>query len=121
MEACDVGNLGSHAQTVRLRGGIAGLALGLILAVLLVHFGVSPLYRSLLFVPFFGGAFGAYQGLFRTCTGAAARGERITDQGVERVIDRDQAQRSKADARLVLLGSAATALVATTLVVLAPG
>ncbi len=100
--------------------GLIFLSLSLLLAVYMIHAGVSPAVRGVLFVPFFAAAFGAYQGLFRTCTHAAKMGVRLTDQGDEPMASPDDLKRSRRDSRKVLIGSIATALVATLVVAAIP-
>ncbi len=96
------------------------LAIALVLSVLLRESGVAAIVRSVLFIPFFASAFGAYQGLFRTCTVAARQGVRVTDQGEEVIADPAERSRRRVEGRRILLGSLATAAAATALVVLLP-
>ena len=118
--ACTHGNLGDRAQSQRLRMSLVLLSIALVLCVVLRETGVAPVYRSVLFIPFFASAFGAYQGLFRTCTVAARQGVRVTDQGEEVVADPAERGRMRAEGRKILLRSLATAAAATALVVLLP-
>jgi hypothetical protein len=117
---CTRGNLGDRAQNQRLRGSLIALLVGLSLAVVLLDSGAPALYRWLLFPPFFAAAFGAYQGLFRTCGFAARQGMRLTDHGEEEVGDADERARMRREGRNVLLGSLATAAAATALLVFLP-
>ena len=59
-------NLSSGASSKRLRGGVVLLGIALMIAVTLVHTGVHPAWRLLLFLPFWAAAQGFYQGLYRT-------------------------------------------------------
>lgn len=120
MEGCSIGNLGDRAQNKRLRLGLLGLGPALVLAVLLVHWGVPPLLRAgILFIPFFFAAFGALQGLFRTCTYAASQDVRVTDVGEEKLLESGDRQRIRRDGRAVMVGSLLTASMATLLCVVA--
>lgn len=119
MDACSIGNLGDKAQNRRLRMGLVSVALGLVLAVVMVQTGASSLARLGLFVPFFFGAFGALQGLFRTCNGAASKDVRITDDGEEKLLESSDRERIRREGRMVVLGSFATAGMATLLCVVA--
>lgn len=117
MDACSIGNLGDKAQNTRLRLGVIGLGVALLLAVTLIGVGTSPAVRALLFVPFFVGAFGAFQGLFRTCTYAAKNDVLLTDAGEEKVLECEARSRVRAEGRKVMLGSILTASAATILCV----
>ncbi len=119
MEACSIGNLGDKAQNNRLRMGLIGLGLALLLAVVLVQLGVPTIARVGLFVPFFFGAYGAFQGLFRTCTYAASQNMLVTDAGEEKLLESRDRERTKRDAKMVMLGSVVTASMATVLCVVA--
>src|SRR5262245_16913631 len=117
---CTRGNLGDRAQNSRLRGSLIALLVGLSFCVVLLESGAPAVYRWSLFAPFFAAAFGAYQGLFRTCSFAARQGVRVTDQGEEAVGDPGERARMRREGRRVLLGSVATAAAATALVALLP-
>lgn len=120
MEACSIGNLGDRAQNRRLRLGLVVLGPALVLAVLLVHWGVPPLVRAgVLFIPFFIAAYGAFQGLFRTCTYAASQDVRVTDGGEEKLLETRDRERIRRDGRAVMVGSLLTASMATLLCVVA--
>lgn len=119
MDACSIGNLGDKAQNSRMRMGIVGVGVGLLSAVLLVQLGLPPAARLALFVPFFFGAFGAYQGLFRTCTYAASQDVRVTDGGEEKLLDSGDRERIRREGRKVMLSSLATATAATLVCVVA--
>lgn len=119
MEACSIGNLGDKAQNRRLRMGLIGLGFALLLAVFLVQLGVPAVARVGLFVPFFLGAYGAFQGLFRTCTYAASQNMRVTDAGEEKLLENRDRERLKRDGKMVMVGSVLTASMATVLCVVA--
>jgi hypothetical protein len=117
---CTRGNLGDRAQNSRLRGSLLALLVGLSASVVLLDSGAPAAYRWLLFAPFFAAAFGAYQGLFRTCSFAARQGVRLTDHGQEEVGSAEERARIRREGRNVLLGSIATAAAATAILVLLP-
>lgn len=118
--SCTHGNLGDQAQNLRLRGSLLALAIGLALSVLMLRAGIGTPLRLLLFLPFFVAAFGAYQGLFRTCTAAARQGVRLSDHGEEVVVDAAERARMCRDARKIMVSSLATAAAATAMMVLLP-
>ncbi|MBI2895588.1 MAG: hypothetical protein HYY06_18675 [Deltaproteobacteria bacterium] len=69
MQACPLardGNLGGDAQNARLRVGVAGSALAMVLAVLVVEAELGLVFRLLLFVPFAVAAAGLWAALYRT-------------------------------------------------------
>ena len=101
--------------------GVVLLGLSLLGTVLIVQSGLHWSWRTLLFLPFFMAAFGAWQGLFRVCPGLAFKGVRENLAGGEDRVGRtaDQAE-ARRNARLVLGGATVTAMVSTVLVVLIP-
>jgi hypothetical protein len=113
--SCTHGNLGDRGQNNRMRMGIFGLVVGLTLTVIMIRADVAPIYRTLVFFPFFGAAFGAYQGLYRTCTFAAKQGVRETELGIEPVANPAERERARADGRRIVFNSFATAAAATAL------
>lgn len=119
MDACSIGNLGDKAQNTRLRMGLVGLGSALLLAVLLVQLEVPAIARVALFVPFFLGAYGAFQGLFRTCTHAASQNVRVTDAGEEKLLENRDRERIRRDSKMVMLTSFLTASMATVVCVVA--
>jgi len=65
--SCSIqGNLGCESQSKRLRMGVIQFAVSLVLAVILMKLEVNPLYRLVLFFPFFGATNGVYQALYKT-------------------------------------------------------
>jgi hypothetical protein len=114
-------NLQDHGQNSRLRMGIVALTVALGAAVLVVQADLPRLWRALLFVPFFFAAFGAWQGLYRTCPGMVMKGARETQEGDEvRVADPEQTRGARRLAARVMLGSVVTAACATALVAVLP-
>jgi hypothetical protein len=96
------------------------LLIALALSVVLMESGAPAFARAVLFFPFFIAAFGAYQGLFRTCSFAARHGLRLADHGEEMVTSQPERDRMRREGRKVFLGSLATAVAATSMVVLLP-
>lgn len=106
-------NLGDVPQDRRLRMGAASVALGLVLAVAMLKLGASPALRLLLTVPFFFGAFGLYQGLFRTCPGLAAQGLRDNGDGPTPIADPDELARVRRTAMILMMFALATSALGT--------
>ncbi len=100
--------------------GVVALGVGLLASVVVVRLGLPTGVRALVFVPFFVAAFGGYQGLYRTCSGAAAQGVRITEHGEERIVDPAERESARAEGRRVLWRSVLTAAAATLAIVLVP-
>jgi hypothetical protein len=100
--------------------GVVALGVGLLASVLVVRLGVPTGLRAIVFVPFFVAAFGGYQGLYRTCTGAGEEGVRITDHGKEPIVDPGERASSRREGRRVLGRAVLTAAVATLAIVLVP-
>lgn len=48
---------------------------------------ISPLFRVVLFVPFFVAEYAFFQGIYRICGLAALRGMRRTGEGAEKIAD----------------------------------
>ncbi|MFO7918733.1 MAG: hypothetical protein R6V13_11710 [Anaerolineae bacterium] len=59
-------NIGPEGQRRRLRGGLISLALGIALVVVLFVADISRWWRLGLFLPFWPGALGVFQGLEKT-------------------------------------------------------
>ena len=114
-------NLGHTGQSRRLQLAAVVLAVALGLSVWAVQADASRWMRALLFVPFLFAAFGAVQGLYRTCPMHARNGMRETESGEEeRVAKKEDLAAGKRLGRHVMAGSFATALLATAFVVLIP-
>lgn len=97
------------------------LVVALIASVSIVQADIARAWRLLLFLPFAAAAFGAYQGLFRTCPGLVSKCMRESSCGAEEPIRRsDELDIARRDARRVMQGTILTALAATTLVLLIP-
>jgi hypothetical protein len=63
--AC-VANIGPQQRRQRMAFGVISLALGVVLAALLVALHTNPLWRLSLFLPFVSGAEGIFQALEKT-------------------------------------------------------
>lgn len=74
-------NLSPRGQNARLRGAVVALALALAACVVIDRAELPRAYRLITVVPFFFAAFGAMQGLFRTCPGHSMKGTREGDRG----------------------------------------
>lgn len=98
--------------------GATGVALGLVLAVVLLKLDAPPTLRLLLGVPFFVGATGLYQGLFSTCYGLAAQGMRDNGDGPAPIVDRDELARVRRKAMIVMEWSLVSAAMGTSLFML---
>lgn len=61
-----IGNLSDEPQMERARFGLVALAVGLVLAVVLLKLGVPTAARLATFPPFFVAAFGLFQALHKT-------------------------------------------------------
>jgi hypothetical protein len=114
------GNLSADTQTPRLKGGVVGLGIGLVMAAVMLEQGVSVPLRLLLFVPFFVSSVLLFQGLFNTCPGLAARGMRDVGDGPEAIANKEQRCAVKSLAARVMLLSVAVAVLATALFAFMP-
>jgi hypothetical protein len=106
-------NLGDIPQDRRLRWGAIAFALGLVLAVVLLEVHAPATFRLLLALPFFVGATGLYQGLFRTCSGLAARGLRDNGDGPTPIADPDELARVRRTAMILTVCAMASAAMCT--------
>jgi hypothetical protein len=114
-------NLGTQGTNLRLRGAIVMVTVGLALACWLVQDGAPRWTRALCFVPFFMAAFGAMQGLLRTCPLHSMKRTREDDAGrTERVVTAEEQRSAQRLARFVWVGSAALAVAATVSIVIVP-
>ena len=59
-------NIGPRERRKRLTVGVAVFGAGVVVAVLLVAFGVAPVWRIPLFAPFWGAALGYFQARDKT-------------------------------------------------------
>jgi hypothetical protein len=100
--------------------GVVALGVGLLASVAVVRLGVPTGARAIVFLPFFVAAFGGYQGLYRTCTGAGEQGVRITEHGEEPIVDPTERESARREGRRVLWRSVLTAAVATLAIVFVP-
>ena len=114
------GNLGREGQNARLRGSVLLLAVALVVAVVLVRLGVDRPWRLLTFIPFFMAAFGALQGLYRTCPFHSRQGTREAVGRAALPQNERCIAMSKRLAGRVLGASMLSAAAATTVVYLLP-
>lgn len=108
-------NLETYGQNGRLRMGVFFLAIGLAMALGLQVLEVERAWRLSLFIPFFMGAFGAFQGLYRTCPAHASKGTRegVAPGEAERVANPESLERSRRLSRKVMFYSLTNAVLAT--------
>ena len=66
VEKAELANIGPKESRKRLLMGIAMLALGVVLAVIFTHTGVSRGWRAVLFLPFWMGTLGISQARKKT-------------------------------------------------------
>jgi hypothetical protein len=114
-------NIGPAGRRMRLIGGVLLLGLTVIVAGLLVGFGVDRGVRLALFVPFFGGALGLLQARDHTCVMLAARNQCEIPRGFGAVTDAWLAGQLRRQARELLLEAAMVAAFLTGLALLIPG
>ena len=108
-------NIGRRERQKRLAVGLGMFALGIGLAVVLIHVSVPRWLRLGLFVPFWFGILGVFQALKSTCVMLAARGVRHLDVGEEAIEDQTLKQQLRGQARSIHIMSAFIALVLTVL------
>lgn len=113
-------NLEGSGQNRRLRLGALGLAVALLASVVLVELGLPRLWRLTLFLPFFGAAFGAWQGLLRTCPILAHRGQREDHGEYAAIADPERQSAGRRLGRTVRWASVASAAIATALIAAIP-
>jgi hypothetical protein len=94
-------NIGPRERRKRRVMGIAGLALGALLAFALVVLGAPRPWRAVIFFPIWIAALGLLQTREQTCIALAARGLRNMDDGEEAIEDEGQAEELRAVARRI--------------------
>jgi hypothetical protein len=107
------GNLGDRPQSGRLRFGVIGFGVAMVLAVVAMEAKAPRWALFALFFPFFFGAFGVFQGLLRTCPGLALRGMRDTGDGPEKIADPAERRRTQLRAVRVLAAAVFTGAACT--------
>ena len=106
-------NLGPRGQDSRLRVGVVGFTLTLVLAIALAKVGVAHHLRWLLALPFFWSVVMVAQALYGTCPFMAAKGMREgAEEGVEVIANPDELKNVRTRGRKLVLASAAIALLA---------
>ena len=103
-----------------MRVGLLMYGAGLVMAVALVESGLHVAWRAVAFVPFLAGSLMVFQAVYATCPMRAARGERETDIGVERVASAEQRSHDKRRATTVLATSILVAFLTTASLYLLP-
>lgn len=114
-----VGNLDASAQDTQLRAGLLALTTALITAAALCSTSASPIYRVVVFVPFFIASYGVLAALYATCGISAIAGLRYTCQGSEPIADRSELSAHRSRGIRVLSLSLVLATIATALFVTA--
>ncbi|MEZ4222891.1 MAG: hypothetical protein R3B13_18255 [Polyangiaceae bacterium] len=107
------GNLSPACRAKGLRHGVYILGFALAAAVTMRELGAPPLWRALLFLPFFMALVGMARGLIGICAFLALKGQRETDDGVEPVAAREERARLAITGRNALLWSSLIALALT--------
>jgi hypothetical protein len=110
-----VSNLDGRAQNMQLRVGVAGITLGLAVAVAMSKLGASTALYLLLFPLFFAGAYGIGAGLFGICGMCALFGRRLSEGGSEPVADRAELAKLRRRGTTVIATSALASALATLL------
>ena len=114
-------NLEVGGQNVRLRMGALMLGIALLGTVALVQTDLHRAWRLALFLPFFMSAFGAWQGLFRTCPGLAMKGMRENASGQEERMGRaPEIEATRRTGQQVFSGAMVTAVFSTAVVMMIP-
>ena len=113
------GNLDARSQQGQLRVGLVALGMALVAAAFLARSDAAMFYRAFVFVPFFVAAYGVLAAFYETCSLTAARGCRVTCDGVEPVADCAELAGQRKTSRRVLSMSGALAAIATVLFVIA--
>jgi hypothetical protein len=115
-EVC-IPNIGPRERRRRLVGGVGLFALGAIAAALLLTFGAGRAWRTLLFLPLWGGALGLLQVREKTCVALAARGLQNMDGGDEAIDDPLVLAQMRRQARRVHTRAALLAVIVTAAIV----
>lgn len=115
----DLSNIGQRGIDLRLKRAVVGVGSTLIVMIVLSVLRAPPWALAFLFLPFFVTLNLAYQALFKTCSYMATRGMRDLGDGSEKIANPAEAAAMRARGRTILFASFATALVATSIAVLA--
>ena len=103
-----------------MRGGLVLYSFGLMMAVALVESAIHPAWRALAFIPFMGGSLFMFQAAYGICPMRAARGERETEIGVEKVANPEQRAHDKKRATTVFSTAVFFAVLTTVVLFLVP-
>lgn len=109
-------NIGPRQRRKRIRAGTAVLAVGLVLAGVLLALDVPRALRVVVFIPFAAACVGLFQVRHRTCVVFAARKVRDMDQGEVPVTDARELEQITRQARLVYAQGLGVAAVLTLIV-----
>jgi hypothetical protein len=115
-----VPNIGPAQRRGRLLFGLAAIAVGVVVAGVMIATGVDRGWRVLLLLPFWAGSNGYFQSREHTCVGLASRGQRDMDSGPERIEDAAELEKVRRQARLVYWKGGLSALALTGLALLVP-
>jgi hypothetical protein len=110
------GNLCPRAQISKVRRAAVIMGVALATTVALVELDVARPWRFAVVVLFLAAFLELVQGFTGTCVFSAARGVRVTDEGVEAVANPADRSRIRKRARQVFAVAAASAVSATVLV-----
>jgi len=113
-------NIGPRQRRKRIRFGIALLALGAVLAGVLLTLDASRALRAVVFIPFAAAGIGLAQVRYRTCVVFAARRVKDMDQGEVPVTDARELAQILRQARLVYAQGLGLAALLTLLVLVLP-
>jgi hypothetical protein len=105
---------------MRLRVGVALLAVGVVASAILLAVDASRLYRLAVFLPFWWGGISTFQVTQKTCIALAAKGVRNLDGGEQVITDEAELRQVKRQARGVQLRGLALGVVLTAVVLLLP-
>lgn len=115
-----ISNIGAEGQRKKVRGGVIALTLGVAVAVVLIVADVSRWWRLGLFLPFWPGTLGVFQGLEKTWVFLAARGLRDMGGEEEEIEDPEELVQVRRQARRVHIESVLAAVLLTGIAVAVP-
>jgi hypothetical protein len=113
-------NINLRGRNHRLRLGAVFYAFSFAYAAWAAQPSTPLAYRAFTFLPFLVAGLMVFQATFKTCVMRAARGERETDLGVERVAQTDQRRDDRARAWRVVRAATVTAALGTGILLLLP-
>lgn len=113
MRASLATNIGPLGRRRRLRTGVAGLAVAVVVAVALTLLGTHRWWRVVVLVPAYWGGLGVVEARHKTGVFLAARGARDMDEGEEQVAHSAERELLRRQAHRVHFRALAIALVVT--------